>query len=163
MAKDYNISVTVKYPKGKLDSLVTKSLGKALDAAGEHMVGVVQDNITPYTRTGRLRASIQKSVEGQTVRIGTNVEYAPYVEYGTKPHKILPRYKKALAWPATGQTAAGLGRGPQGTKKKSGSLTVRKSVNHPGSKPRHFMKKAFDEHKDEARDLIERLLNQQLG
>jgi phage gpG-like protein len=34
--------------------------------------------------TGRLRSSIASEVIGQTARIGTNVNYAPFVEYGTK-------------------------------------------------------------------------------
>lgn len=33
--------------------------------------------------TGQLRASITHEIEGQTGIVGTNVEYAPYVEYGT--------------------------------------------------------------------------------
>lgn len=33
--------------------------------------------------TGQLRASITYEVEGNTGVVGTNVEYAPYVEYGT--------------------------------------------------------------------------------
>lgn len=33
--------------------------------------------------TGRLRNSITHAVEGDAVYIGTNVEYAPYVELGT--------------------------------------------------------------------------------
>lgn len=38
-----------------------------------------------YVRTGRLRNSISNSYvkDEQTAYIGTNVEYAPYVEYGT--------------------------------------------------------------------------------
>lgn len=36
--------------------------------------------------TGQLRASITHEVEGQTGIVGTNVEYAPYVEYGTGIH-----------------------------------------------------------------------------
>ena len=34
-------------------------------------------------RTGRLRNSISHDNDGQTVYVGTNVEYAPYVEMGT--------------------------------------------------------------------------------
>ena len=33
--------------------------------------------------TGQLRASISSKVDGDTGSIGTNVDYAPYVEYGT--------------------------------------------------------------------------------
>lgn len=36
--------------------------------------------------TGQLRASITHEVEGQTGIVGTNIEYAPYVEYGTGIH-----------------------------------------------------------------------------
>lgn len=36
-----------------------------------------------YKRTGRLRNSITHAHDGNTVYVGTNVEYAPYVELGT--------------------------------------------------------------------------------
>lgn len=40
--------------------------------------------------TGRLRASIQYNKTGDySAEVGTNVSYAPYVEYGT--HKMAPR------------------------------------------------------------------------
>ena len=34
--------------------------------------------------TGRLRKSISYAVDGEAAYIGTNVEYAPYLELGTK-------------------------------------------------------------------------------
>ena len=34
--------------------------------------------------TGRLRNSISYTVDGESAYIGTNVEYAPYLELGTK-------------------------------------------------------------------------------
>lgn len=37
----------------------------------------------PVGDTGLLRASITHDVEGNEAVIGTNMEYAPYVEYGT--------------------------------------------------------------------------------
>ena len=39
-------------------------------------------NATPVD-TGRLRNSISHAVDGEAVYIGSNVEYAPYVELGT--------------------------------------------------------------------------------
>lgn len=36
--------------------------------------------------TGQLRASIAHRIEGETGIVYTNVEYAPYVEYGTGKH-----------------------------------------------------------------------------
>lgn len=53
--------------------------------------------------TGRLRSSIVHRVDDRgrtyTVTVGTNVHYAPYVEHGTAPHRIYPRFKQALYWP----------------------------------------------------------------
>ena len=44
--------------------------------------------------TGRLRNSISHSVDGEAAYIGSNVEYAPYVELGTsraKAHHMLQK------------------------------------------------------------------------
>lgn len=48
--------------------------------------------------TGRLRNSIthQVSVQGKAVYVGTNVEYAPYVELGTKRQKAQPYLRPAI-------------------------------------------------------------------
>lgn len=45
--------------------------------------------------TGRLRNSIAHAVKGDAAYIGTNVEYAPYVEFGTKRTKAHHMLKKA--------------------------------------------------------------------
>lgn len=47
--------------------------------------------------TGRLRNSITHGgdTQGLTAYIGTNVEYAPYVEYGTRKTKAQPFLKPA--------------------------------------------------------------------
>ena len=42
-----------------------------------------------YIRTGRLKNSISHAVDDQDVYIGTNLEYAPYVELGT--FRMAPR------------------------------------------------------------------------
>ena len=58
-----------------------------MQAIGQEAEGFAKDNLTTFPRvdTGRLRNSVSHSVDdGETaVYIGTNVEYAPYVEYGT--------------------------------------------------------------------------------
>lgn len=48
--------------------------------------------------TGRLRGSISHGVDEaeQCAFIGTNVEYAPYVEYGTSKMKPKPFFKPAV-------------------------------------------------------------------
>lgn len=45
--------------------------------------------------TGRLRNSITHAVEGDAVYIGTNVEYAPYVELGTSRMAARPYLRPA--------------------------------------------------------------------
>jgi phage gpG-like protein len=64
--------------------------------------------------SGRLRDSIVESVTGTSAAIGTNVVYAAIHQLGgqTRPHVILPKNKKALAF----------------------NGRVVKKVNHPGSK-----------------------------
>lgn len=78
--------------------------------------------------TGRLRSSIVHSVkDGRTkysVTVGTNVNYAEDVEYGTAKHDIRPVNKKALWWPGAAHPVA--------------------VVHHPGTKPHPFMQPALD-------------------
>lgn len=45
--------------------------------------------------TGRLKASISSSVDGDMAVCGTNVEYAPYVEFGTSKAKAQPFLRPA--------------------------------------------------------------------
>ena len=56
----------------------------ALEAIGQEAEGYAKDDCP--VDTGRLRNSISHAVEGDDVYIGTNVEYAPYVEYGEYKH-----------------------------------------------------------------------------
>lgn len=46
--------------------------------------------------TGRLRDSIEHEVQGDAVRVGTNVEYAVYVEEGTRYMNAEPFLRPAL-------------------------------------------------------------------
>jgi len=52
--------------------------------------------------------------------------YGVFVREGTKPHKILPRYKKALHWASGGGAAEG------------GQDFFATEVNHPGTKPNPY-------------------------
>lgn len=80
--------------------------------------------------TGRLRSSIRNRVDssGDTVgRISTNVEYAPFVELGTRPHVIRARNAQALKFRWHGRT-----------------IYV-KSVHHPGTAAKSFLRRALRE------------------
>lgn len=98
---------------------------------------------------GKLRASI--GIEyvrgGLGAEIGTfevsdktETKYAPYVEFGTKPHEIVPKTKRALFWP--------------------GALHPVASVQHPGTKARPFLFPAWEEERPKLLTRIaERLAN----
>lgn len=86
--------------------------------------------LTPVN-TGRLRASerlvYNLSGANPSFKVATNVEYAPYVHDGTRPHVIRPRRRQALKF-------------------RVGGMTVfAKFVNHPGNRARPFFDRALIE------------------
>jgi len=104
---------------------VEKSLRRAAMIAAEAYTKDIHDWIdsgrafTP--RTGNLQRSITWYMSTEnSARIIAQADYAKYVEFGTKPHAILPKRRKALKIP----TAEG--------------YIFRKRVSHPGSKPYPF-------------------------
>lgn len=66
---------------------------------------------------GNLKGSITAQVTKDNAAVGTNVEYAPYVEFPTRPHTI---------------TATGKGL-------SDGVNFFGKTVNHPGTKAQPFL------------------------
>ena len=67
-------------------SALEKGKRNALTAIGSSAETHTKENITAdkLVDTGRLRNSISHAVDGEAAYIGTNVEYAPYLELGTK-------------------------------------------------------------------------------
>ena len=63
-----------------LDELIAAT-HRAMERCGMEAEGYAKD-LCPVD-TGNLRNSITHAVEGKSAIIGTNVEYAPYVELGT--------------------------------------------------------------------------------
>ena len=81
-------------------------------------------------KTGHLRRSISTKMGDMEATIHTsNLKYAPMVEFGTRPHIIRAKNKKALYW-------------------KGASHPV-KQVNHPGSKAKPYLIPAFEKEKDQ--------------
>ncbi len=66
------------------------------------------------------------------------MKYAPFVEFGTAPHVILPVNGKALFW-------------------KGAAHPVRK-VNHPGTKPNPFMERIRSQSKSDVDATFEEAL-----
>jgi len=83
---------------------------------------------------GRLRAGITPTIKnnGVTGVVSVNVGYGIFVHEGTKPHQILPRNRKMLAWSTM----------LSGRSTKYNRFARR--VMHPGTKANLFLKKAAD-------------------
>lgn len=83
--KDYSKDVKAAYDQARKRSL--EIIGLTAEKYAKE--------ITPVD-TGRLRNSITHEVDGKEVYIGTNVEYAPPVEYGTIKQKAQPFLRPAV-------------------------------------------------------------------
>ena len=79
-------------------SALEKGKRNALTAIGSSAETHAKDNITAddLIDTGRLRNSISYAVDGESAYIGTNVEYAPYLELGTKKIAAYHYLKRAV-------------------------------------------------------------------
>lgn len=73
--------ITIQSNKPEILNHLPDAIEVALEAIGLTAEGYAKDECP--VDTGRLQNSITHEVEGDAVFIGTNVEYAPYVELGT--------------------------------------------------------------------------------
>lgn len=71
---------------------------KFLPEAGQVVLTNAQRNLRANgsVQTGNLRSSLTYKVKGDVVSVGTNVSYAPYVEYGTYKSAAKPYLRPAL-------------------------------------------------------------------
>ena len=76
------MSVTVKDSTAEVLEKLAKAKQRGLEAIGLTAEGYAKKE-TPVD-TGRLRNSISHAKDENAVYIGTNVEYAPYVELGAR-------------------------------------------------------------------------------
>jgi HK97 gp10 family phage protein len=109
-------------------------------------------------KSGRFRRSIgaKFSPDGLTAEVAAwrRGRQGPHplshiFEFGTAPHKIKPKNRKALAFHGGAQQGPGAEMGPE-------QATVRRSVQHPGTPATPFLFPAFEENRaDYVRNLRE--------
>lgn len=89
---------------------------------------------------GDLRRSINTSIEedGMVAVVGTNMDYALSVEFGSKPHKIKIKNKQALS---------------------NGGDFFGDEVNHPGNQAQPFLTPAYVKNKFKLRRKLQELAN----
>lgn len=95
-------------------------------------VGTEESTGVKGYRGGTLRNSITHRVNGDVLEVGSNVEYAPYVELGTGPHFVPP--------PEWERFESEKGKG----------------VGKAYVKPRPYIRPAIEDHRDEYKRIAER-------
>lgn len=104
-------------------SIAAPILQRALAASQAILAKHTVEGIVPW-RTGFLTQSFRAELTPGMLRWSPTASYAPFVEFGTAPHVILPKDKKALYWPGAAHPVS--------------------RVNHPGSKANDFMGRILD-------------------
>lgn len=91
------MSVTVKDNTKEVLSALEKAKKNGLEAIGLTAEGYAKKNLYPGhgLDTGRLRNSISHATDKEAAYIGTNVEYALYVELGARNRKGLHYLQQA--------------------------------------------------------------------
>jgi HK97 gp10 family phage protein len=91
-------------------------------------------------RTGYLASQISSVVEGGSATIYAKAPYSAYVEFGTRPHPILPKRAKALRFEVDGE------------------VVFARRVHHPGTQPQPFLFQAVYEAIPDLVDGLRRLV-----
>ena len=91
--------VVIESHLGEVINELNSRVPVILEALGIEAEGNAVTEITELgaVDTGRLRGSISHAHDDTSAYIGTNVEYAPYVELGTRKMAARPFLKNAVA------------------------------------------------------------------
>lgn len=91
-------------------------------------------------RTGAMRQSITSMVDPNPLagRVSVLQPYAKYVEFGTRPHVIVPKSANALVF------------------KAGGVLVFTKRVNHPGTRANPFLQRALETKRNKIQEYFQR-------
>jgi len=118
----------IRLDRAELNRTMTNASRSELREASRQVVN--RARVLAKVRTGRLRSSVRAesprifSLRG-SVKVGSDLEYAGFVNDGTRAHKIRARNAKALRFNV------------------GGKIVFVKSVNHPGTKGDHFLDRAL--------------------
>lgn len=116
-------------------TLVPETQAKVLRGLAQTAFDTAQTQVDTHTQTGALARSLRLRSDGSGGWIighdQQHAPYAPWVHWGSRPHVIRPREKKALRWPS--------GQGGQT------GFVFAKWVRHPGYAGDAWLVKAADE------------------
>jgi hypothetical protein len=116
-----------------VEHVLERNLKAAVLQAAQQAANEARSNHTYKDQTSNLTHSIEPigpegSVLGNdlSATVSAGAEYASYVEKGTRPHTIKPRYRSALRFPV------------------AGGFAFAGAVNHPGTQPTRFLELAVE-------------------
>jgi len=150
---DNNFSVTIEnLPKlqsamRNFPGIAMPILQKALAAAQFiFQKNTLKGDPVPW-RTGNLLQSFRFGLSPMQAKWGPTARYAPFVEFGTRPHEIRPVRASVLAWQSGGTSARYVtsASGRQYRKAGSpGSTVFARVVHHPGTRANPFMERIIE-------------------
>lgn len=104
-----------------------KSVAEALESGLEGLLRGFAERVVEAARSkapkrsGYLASQISSVVEGDSAAIYAKAPYSAYVEFGTRPHLILPKRAKALRFEVDGE------------------VVFARRVQHPGTQPQPYL------------------------
>jgi len=161
-----DISIQVEKDKflEKVEEKVSELPSKLVDLVEgiASNVEVIMIDEAPY-RKGMLKRSITTESKGEFERwVGTYLEYAPDVVFGTRPHLIEATNAQALG-PFQFSSYIGVGIGGYVDNKKAklntSNLQFFVSVHHPGTQPNDFITRAKDRSEDRNMEQIDKFVS----
>ncbi len=115
--------------------LVPEVRQHVLDGMAQIAFDTAQQQVDTHTKTGALARSLRMRPDGDSAWIiDHDLQHAPhaiFIHFGTRPHLIKPKDKKALRW------AGGSGGGTR--------FIFAKWVRHPGYRGHAYLVEAADE------------------
>lgn len=119
-----------------IEDTIVNAIGIAVVKAAYDMENNAIENVP--VDTGKLRRSINVEVvptsDGYRINFNVGTNYSAFVEYGTPPHDILPKNKKALRFEVGKKQRLGAKLSPS-----KGNFVITRRVKHPGTRPQPFM------------------------
>lgn len=84
--------------KGKVLDAEESAVRRAMEMIALQMEGYAKEELTRQKAvdTGRLRNSVSHVAEDRDAIVGTNVEYGPYIEFGTYKMAARPYLRPAI-------------------------------------------------------------------
>jgi len=139
---DKKFQAALKDPK-----LVKGPVRKFLERSAKTVEGAAKEKVT--VDTGRLRSSIASEVRTSSAVIGTNLTYAPFVEFGTRPH-----------FPPVGALRGWARR--HGFPARGGAFLVARAISRRGTKAKPFLVPSLEQSKPKIKRFF-RVMGEEIG